>query len=135
MTPESVALVESSFEKVKPIAEQAAALFYGKLFELDPSLKPLFKGDMVEQGRKLMATLAFAVGGLRTPEKIIGAVEDLGKRHVGYGVKDSHYDTVGAALPWTLEQGLGPAFTPETKAAWTETYTLLAGVMKKAAAG
>lgn len=133
MTPESIALVESSFEKVKPIAAQAAALFYGKLFELDPSLKPLFKGDMVEQGRKLMTTLAFAVGGLRTPEKILGAVQDLGKRHVGYGVKDEHYDTVGTALLWTLEQGLGPAFTPETKAAWTETYTLLAEVMKDAA--
>lgn len=135
MTPESIALVESSFEKVKPIAEKAAALFYGKLFELDPSLKALFKGDMIEQGRKLMATLAFAVGGLRGPEKILGAVQALGKRHVGYGVKDEHYDTVGAALLWTLEQGLGPDFTPETKAAWTKIYNLLAGVMKKAAAG
>lgn len=133
MTPESIALVESSFEKVKPIKEQAAALFYGKLFELDPSLKPLFKGDMVEQGRKLMATLAFVVGGLRTPDKILAAVADLGRRHVDYGVKDAHYDTVGAALLWTLEQGLGPAFTPETKLAWTEAYTLLATVMKEGA--
>ena len=134
MTPESVALVESSFEKVKPIAPQAAELFYGKLFDLDPSLRPLFKGDMAEQGRKLMSTLAFVVAGLRTPEKILGAVADLGRRHVGYGVQDSHYDTVGAALLWTLEQGLGPDFTPDTKAAWTEAYTLLAGVMKNAAA-
>lgn len=135
MTPESIALVESSFEKVKPIAPQAAELFYGKLFELDPNLKHLFKGDMAEQGRKLMATLAFAVGGLRKPDTIIGAVQDLGRRHVGYGVKDAHYATVGIALLWTLEQGLGPAFTPETKAAWTEVYTMLAGVMKEAAAG
>lgn len=134
MTPESVALVESSFEKVKPIAPQAAELFYGKLFDLDPSLRPLFKGDMAEQGRKLMSTLAFVVAGLRTPEKILGAVADLGRRHVGYGVQDSHYDTVGAALLWTLEQGLGPDFTPETKAAWTDAYTLLASVMKNAAA-
>ena len=133
MTPESVALVESSFEKVKPIAPQAAELFYGKLFDLDPSLRALFKGDMAEQGRKLMATLAFVVAGLRTPEKILGAVADLGRRHVGYGVQDSHYETVGAALLWTLEQGLGTDFTPETKAAWTEAYTLLASVMKNAA--
>lgn len=134
MTPEAVALIESSFEKVKPIAPQAAELFYGKLFDLDPSLRPLFKGDMAEQGRKLMATLGFVVAGLRTPEKILGAVADLGRRHVGYGVQDSHYDTVGAALLWTLEQGLGPDFTPETKAAWTDAYTLLASVMKNAAA-
>lgn len=134
MTPEAVALIESSFEKVKPIAPQAAELFYGKLFDLDPSLRPLFKGDMAEQGRKLMATLGFVVAGLRTPEKILGAVADLGRRHVGYGVQDSHYDTVGAALLWTLEQGLGPDFTPETKSAWTEAYTLLASVMKNAAA-
>lgn len=134
MTPEAVALIESSFEKVKPIAPQAAELFYGKLFDLDPSLRPLFKGDMGEQGRKLMSTLGFVVAGLRTPEKILGAVADLGRRHVGYGVQDSHYDTVGAALLWTLEQGLGPDFTPATKAAWTEAYTLLASVMKNAAA-
>jgi len=135
MTPESVALVQSSFEKVKPIAPLAAELFYGKLFELDPSLKPLFKGDMVEQGRKLMATLAFVVAGLSATDKILGAVAELGRRHVGYGVLDAHYDTVGAALLWTLGQGLGPAFTPETEAAWTEAYTLLAGVMKVAAKG
>lgn len=134
MTPEAVALIESSFDKVKPIAPQAAELFYGKLFDLDPSLRPLFKGDMAEQGRKLMATLGFVVAGLRTPEKILGAVADLGRRHVGYGVQDSHYDTVGAALLWTLEQGLGPDFTPATKTAWTEAYTLLASVMKNAAA-
>lgn len=134
MTPEAVALIESSFDKVKPIAPQAAELFYGKLFDLDPSLRPLFKGDMVEQGRKLMATLGFVVAGLRTPEKILGAVADLGRRHVGYGVQDSHYDTVGVALLWTLEQGLGPDFTPETKTAWIEAYTLLASVMKNAAA-
>lgn len=135
MEPTTIALVESSFEKVKPIAAQAAELFYGRLFELDPSLKHLFKGDMTEQGRKLMATLAFAVAGLRQPETILKAVQELGRRHVGYGVQDAHYDTVGQALLWTLEQGLGADFTSEVRSAWAEVYGLLAGVMKEAAAG
>ncbi|MCB9497727.1 MAG: Globin domain protein, partial [Fibrobacteria bacterium] len=122
MEPTTIALVESSFEKVKPIAAQAAELFYGRLFELDPSLKHLFKGDMTEQGRKLMATLAFAVAGLRQPETILKAVQELGRRHVGYGVQDAHYDTVGQALLWTLEQGLGADFTSEVRSAWAEVY-------------
>jgi hemoglobin-like flavoprotein len=130
MTPQTIALVEESFEKVKPISVQAAALFYGKLFELDPSLRPLFKGDIVEQGRKLMATLAFAVAGLRKPDSILPSVRDLGRRHAGYGVKTEHYGTVATALLWTLGQGLGPAFTPEVEAAWTEVYTLVAGEMQ-----
>lgn len=134
MTPEKVKLVQSSFEKVLPIAETAAELFYGKLFELDPELKSLFKGDMKEQGRKLMAMIRTAVNGLNDLPSIVPAVQDLGKRHVDYGVTDAHYDTVGEALLWTLEQGLGEAFTPETKDAWTEVYVLLATTMKDAAA-
>ena len=134
MTPEKVALVQNSFAKVVPIAPQAAELFYGKLFELDPELKPLFKGDMTEQGAKLMKMIGTAVNGLTDLEAIVPAVQDLGKRHVGYGVVDSHYDTVGEALLWTLDQGLGPDFTDEVEAAWTEVYGLLAGVMKEAAA-
>ncbi|MBM96726.1 MAG: hemin receptor [Oceanospirillaceae bacterium] len=134
MTPEQITLVQESFAKVEPIADKAAELFYGKLFELDPSLKPMFKGDIAEQGTKLMTMIGVAVRGLTNLEAIVPAVQNLGIRHVDYGVKDEHYDTVAAALLWTLEQGLGDAFTEETKAAWTETYVLLATVMKEAAA-
>jgi hemoglobin-like flavoprotein len=133
-TPEQVALVQASFEKVAPIAEAAAELFYGRLFELDPSVKPLFTNDMAVQGQKLMAMIATAVKGLNNPDKLIPAVQQLGRNHVGYGVVDPHYDTVGAALIWTLEQGLGEAFTAEVKDAWVAVYTLLATVMKDAAA-
>ncbi len=128
-----VRLVQSSFAKVEPIAEQAAKLFYDRLFELDPSVRPLFKGDMEEQGRKLMALLKVAVNGLDKLDKIVPAVRALGERHASYGVQDSHYDTVGAALLWTLEQGLGDAFTESVRDAWAETYTQVADVMKDAA--
>lgn len=134
MTPDQIALVQSSFSKVVPIKEQAAELFYGRLFELDPSLKPLFKGDMKVQGQKLMAMIATAVGGLRVLDQIVPAVQALAKRHVGYGVKDSHYATVGAALLWTLEKGLGPDFTPEVKEAWATVYGILSTTMQQAAA-
>lgn len=134
MKPEEINLVQSTWAQVVPIKEQAAELFYGRLFELDPSLEPLFKGDMKAQGQKRMAMIGTAVGGLTQPETIVPALRDLGRRHVGYGVQAQHYDTVGAALLWTLEKGLGPAFTPETRQAWAETYDLVAGVMKEAAA-
>ncbi|MAT50489.1 MAG: hemin receptor [Porticoccaceae bacterium] len=133
MNEETIVTVQSTFSKVAPISEQAAALFYGRLFELDPSLKPLFKGDMREQGIKLMKMLAIAVNSLRDPDTLIPAVENLGVRHIDYGVEDSHYDTVGAALLWTLGQGLGDDFTPDVEAAWTEVYGTLASVMKTAA--
>jgi len=134
MTPLEVAAVQSSFSLVVPIKEKAAEIFYGRLFATDPSLKKLFKGDMKEQGRKLMSTLALVVTGLANPKSILPAVEALGAKHVAYGVEDRHYETVGAALLWTLEQGLGDKFTPDVKAAWTAAYTLLASVMKAAAA-
>ncbi len=134
MTPEAQALVRNSFAKVVPIAPQAAAMFYARLFELDPGLKPLFKGDMNEQGRKLMAMIGTAVASLDKLEAIVPAVQDLGRRHAGYGVPASSYDTVGAALLWTLGQGLGDGFTPDVQAAWTEAYTILATTMKDAAA-
>lgn len=133
MTPEQIELVSNTWKQVLPIADKAAELFYGKLFELDPSLKPLFKGDMTEQGRKLMLMIDTAVSNISDVEKIIPALEDLGKRHVGYGVKDEYYSTVATALLWTLDQGLGDAFTEEVKTAWTETYTTLANVMITAA--
>ena len=133
MTPEQIELVKSSWEQVKPISEQAAELFYGRLFDLDENLEPLFKGDMKEQGRKLMTMITMAVNGLTSLETIVPAVQELGRRHVDYGVKAEDYDVVGEALLWTLGQGLGDAFTDETKAAWTETYGLLAATMKEAA--
>jgi hemoglobin-like flavoprotein len=134
MTPESQALVRNSFAKVVPIAPQAAALFYDRLFILNPALKPLFKGDMAEQGRKLMAMIGTAVANLDKLETIVPAVQDLGRRHATYGVKPADYDTVAAALLWALRLGLGDGFTPAVEAAWTEAYTILATVMKDAAA-
>ncbi|MEN8774050.1 MAG: globin family protein [Akkermansiaceae bacterium] len=126
-------LVQESWEKVKPISETAAGLFYGKLFELDPELKRLFKdSDMKEQGKKLMLMIGAAVKGLDTLGELVPAVQKLGARHIGYGVKASHYDTVGVALLDTLEKGLADDFTPEAKEAWTITYTTLAGVMIEA---
>ncbi len=128
-------LVRASFEKVLPIADAAAALFYDRLFELDPSLKRLFKGDLREQGRKLMSAIQLVVAGLDRLDQIVPAVQHLGRRHAGYGVKPEHYQTVAAALLWTLEQGLGAAFTPETKDAWVAAYTLLAETMIASAEG
>ena len=126
-------LVQESWEKVIPIADTAANLFYTKLFELDPAVKPLFdKSDMAEQGKKLMQMITAAVKGLDNLGELVPAVQKLGERHNTYGVKAEHYDTVGAALLDTLEKGLGDAFSPETKEAWTITYSTLASVMKQA---
>jgi|SRR5262249_33093464 len=134
MTPEQKQLVKESFALVEPIAETAAALFYGRLFELDPSLRPLFRGDIAEQGRKLMQTLAVVVKGLDRLDTLVPAVQALGRRHAAYGVRDAHYATVAAALLWTLERGLGAAFTPPVREAWATAYGLLASVMQAAAA-
>jgi hemoglobin-like flavoprotein len=133
MTPEKIALVRGSWQQVLPISDSAAKLFYGQLFELDPSLRSLFKGDMAEQGRKLMTMINMVVMSLDNLAPLLGAVEDLGRRHVGYGVTEAHYDTVGSALLWTLGKGLGEQFTPPVEAAWTEAYTTLASAMKQAA--
>ena len=132
VTQAQKALVQESFAQVAPIADKAAELFYDRLFEIDPELRILFKGDMAEQRRKLMQTLQFAVAGLNTPDQLVPAVQELGRRHKDYGVCDADYDTVGAALLWTLEQGLGTGFTDEVRDAWTAVYGLLAGVMKSA---
>lgn len=134
MTPEQKTLVQESFKKVVPISETAAELFYGRLFELDPALKSLFKGDMKQQGRLLMTMIGTAVGGLDDLAAIVPAVQALGARHKKYGVADKDYDTVAAALLWTLEKGLGDAFTPSVKDAWVAVYGVLAGTMKQAAA-
>lgn len=133
MTPEQVKLVQDSFQKVVPIADKAADLFYDRLFTIAPEVRPLFPDDLSEQKKKLMQMLGTAITNLHQVEKILPAIEDLGKRHVAYGVTPKHYEPVGAALLWTLEQGLGPDFTPPVKAAWTQTYTTVAAVMTKAA--
>jgi hemoglobin-like flavoprotein len=134
MTPHQKMLVQTSFAQVAPIAETAAGLFYAKLFELDPSLRPLFKSDIKEQGRKLMDMLTVAVHGLDHLDKLIPAVRALGRRHAGYGVRDEHYETVAVALISTLELGVGAAFTDEVREAWATVYWLLAATMKSGAA-
>jgi hemoglobin-like flavoprotein len=134
MNSQQIGLVQASFALVAPIADQAADLFYDRLFQLDPTLRGMFKGDMAEQKRKLMTMLTVAVNSLTRPESLLPAVQSLGRRHAGYGVENRHYETVGAALLWTLEKGLGEAFTPEVEAAWVAVYTLLATTMQQAAA-
>ncbi|WP_342361181.1 globin family protein [Terrarubrum flagellatum] len=133
MTPQQIADVQSSFAKVAPIAETAAGLFYNRLFETTPEVKPFFKGDIKEQGRKLMATLSVVVKGLNDLGAIVPVAQKLAVRHVDYGVKAEHYAPVGAALLWTLEQGLGDDFTPDVKSAWAAAYGALSGVMIEAA--
>ena len=134
MTPETVQLVQDSFKKVVPIAGTAADLFYDRLFTIAPEVRSLFPEDLTEQKKKLIQMLTTAITNLHQVETILPAVQDLGRRHVGYGVTDKHYEPVGEALLWTLEQGLGADFTPPLKAAWTETYVTVATVMKEAAA-
>lgn len=121
--------VQSTWKIVEGIAPQAAALFYTNLFEADPSLKPLFKGDMTEQGKKLMQMIGAAVGKLTALDVLVPILQGLAVRHTAYGVQEAHYATVGGALLKTLEQGLGPAFTPQVKSAWAEVYGVMASVM------
>ena len=134
MTPEQKQLVKDSWAQVLPIKEAAADLFYGRLFVIYPEVRPLFKGDIKEQGRKLMAMLDTAVNSLDNIEELIGPLKHAGMAHAGYGVKAEDYDKVGACFLWTLEQGLGDAFTPDVREAWTEVYTTVAGVMIEGAA-
>ena len=133
MTPNAQRLVRQSFAKIGPNPATAAATFYDRLFILDPSLRPLFNGDIAKQGQKLMTMIGTAVANLHQLHTILPAVQDLGRRHARYGVEPSHYDTVATALLWTLERGLGDEFTPETREAWVECYTTLASTMQKAA--
>ena len=126
-------LVQSTFAAIVPIADDAAMLFYQRLFEIAPELRAMFRSDMTEQRKKLMQMLTAAVKGLDRLEQLVPVVEDLGRRHAGYGVEDRHYDTVGEALLWTLEMGLGAAFTADVKDAWATVYEVLATTMKNAA--
>jgi hemoglobin-like flavoprotein len=129
MTPEQIKLVQDSFAKVAPISAQAAELFYGRLFEIAPQVRAVFPDDMTEQRKKLMATLAIVVHGLNNLDTILPAASALAKRHVSYGAEAAHYPVVGQALLWTLEQGLGPSWTPEVATAWTSAYTTLSEFM------
>jgi hemoglobin-like flavoprotein len=129
MTHDQVKLVQESFAKVAPISETAAGLFYDRLFEIAPSVRAMFPTDMTEQRKKLMATLAVVVNGLSNLESILPAASALAKRHVSYGAKPAHYPVVGAALLWTLEKGLGDAWTPVVAEAWTAAYGTLSGYM------
>jgi hemoglobin-like flavoprotein len=133
MTPDQVKLVQSSFSRVAP--EQAAVMFYDRLFEIAPQVKSMFPADMTEQRKKLMVMLTAVVSGLGNLESILPAASALATRHVSYGAKAAHYPVVGAALLWTLEEGLGEAWTPEVAAAWTAAYGTLSGYMISEAYG
>jgi hemoglobin-like flavoprotein len=133
VTPHQIDLVQASWKQVVPVAETAAQMFYGRLFFLDPSLRMLFRGDLREQGQKVMAMISFSVNGLTRLQELMPTVEALGRRHARYGVRPEHYYTVGAALLWTLEQGLGAAFTPAVREAWVAAYAVLANTMRGAA--
>ncbi len=132
MHPHQVALITESWSKVVPIKEAAADLFYARLFELDPSIRPMFKQDLTEQKRRLVEMLNRIVAMLGDFDALARSAQQLGRRHVPYGVKPQHYDTVGEALLWTLATGLGNAFTPDVKQAWTAAYQVLADTMKEA---
>ena len=135
MTPDQVKLVQQSFAKVALISEQAATIFYDRLFEVAPVVKAMFPADMTEQGKKLMATLAVVVNGLSNLEAVLPAASALAKRHVAYGAQPAHYPVVGGALLWTLEKGLGEAWTPDIAAAWTSAYGTLSTYMISEAYG
>ena len=126
-------LVRATFAKIAPIADQAAAMFYDRLFAIDPDLRPMFRNDMKKQGAMLMAVLATAVGNLHRLDQILPTVRELGRRHAGYAVKDRDYDTVAVALLGTLEAALGDDFTAAVRSAWAACYEVLSGEMKAAA--
>ena len=133
MTPKQIKLVQTTFAQVVPISATTADLFYGRLFEIAPHVRAMFPDDLGEQKKKLMAMLGTAVAGLSHLETLVPAVQALGRRHAGYGVKAQHYASVGSALLWTLEKGLGEAFTPEVRDAWATTYIVLSTTMMNAA--
>ena len=129
MTPDQIKLVQQSFAKLAPISEQAAVMFYDRLFEIAPAVRAMFPSVMTEQRRKLMATLAIVVNGLSNLELVLPAAASLATRHVAYGARPEHYPVVGSALLWTLEKGLGADWTADVADAWTATYDTLSGFM------
>lgn len=135
MTPDQIKLVQDSFNQVRPNAEQVACLFYKKLFDIAPELRPLFPEDIKPQGRKLMSLLTVMVQNLDNPNSIIPSIKELGRRHVNYKVEPHHYDIFAQALLWALEQGTDTGFTPQVKQAWIDVYTVFTNIMKQAAYG
>lgn len=135
MTPSDIGLVQSSFAKVAPLADEAGAIFYRRFFEIAPEVRPLFRGDMDEQGRMFMSMLSLAVNGLGAFDSLKPALRDLAARHAGFGVKAEHYAPLGAALIWVMEQNLGEGFTEEVRSAWISVYGALSQVMIEAASG
>jgi len=134
MTPTQIQLVRHSFALVQPISREASALFYANLFDADPALRPLFRGDMDEQGRRLFDMIGAGVSLLDRPAQLLPVLRKLGSMHAGYGVLDAHYDTVGRVLVRTLSQGLGEAFTPAAEDAWLAFYDVVSGTMREGAA-
>jgi hemoglobin-like flavoprotein len=133
MTPRQIEIVKQSFGKIMPFKDQAAELFYCRLFELDPSLRLMFKSDMTEQKQKLMVAIAMVVTNLEKMDGMLPAVRELGRRHKSYGVRNRHYDVVGSALLWTLEIGLGTSWNAELAEAWGNAYGILAAAMVEGA--
>jgi hemoglobin-like flavoprotein len=135
MTPTDIGLVQSSFAKVAPLGDEAGAIFYRRLFEIAPEVRPLFHGDMDEQASMFMSVLTLAVNGLSDFDSVEPALRDLAVRHAGYGVKAEHYAPLGAALIWLMEQNLGDGFTEEVRGAWISVYGAISEVMINAAYG
>lgn len=133
MTPRQVELVQTSFLRVVPNSDRVADLFYDRLFDVTPDLRPMFPTDLSAQKEKLVKMLTTAISNLHQLYSIMPAIRELGARHVGYGVTVPHYALVGGALLWAIERELGPEFTPELRTAWTEVYTALAGAMNGSA--
>ncbi|HUO53957.1 MAG TPA: globin family protein [Rhodoblastus sp.] len=129
MTPEQVKLIRDSFAKVAPVSDRLGRLFYGRLFEIAPQVRPLFKGDIANQGRKFMATLTVGVSSLENFDALKPALQALARQHAGLGVRPEHYQPLGEALVWALDEGLGADFTEETRAAWEAAYGAIAGTM------
>ena len=132
MTPEQVQIVKLTFAQAMSNKDKVGRMFYDRLFAVAPETKPLFKGDIDAQSRKLMDTLALAIGMLRDMPTLVATLQSLAKRHVAYGVRDEHYDQVGEVLLWTLEKGLGQAFTPDARTAWATLYGAVATIMRDA---
>ena len=132
MTPEKIHMVQASFDKILPVAETVSALFYNRLFELDPLLRPIFPVDLQGQGHKLIAMIHVVVANLGRLDTVVPAIQALGRRHSSYGVADQHYETFCAALIWALERCLADDFTPEVRGAWVEMYAVLSNTMKAA---
>ncbi len=132
MTRNEADIVQSTWRAVLPVGDTFAELFYGRLFAVDPDLRRLFRGDMIEQGRNLTAMLSVAAANVGKPERIMVALRQLGRRHVAYGVKPQDFQTVEDALLFALEHALIDVFTPEVKAAWQAAYTLLSSTMLEA---